>query len=700
MYQEQYLIQCEKLGKISLCMKMETRSQIVQKFINASEHSEQCFNFEIQLWLEKYEMCKYERINFSEAAFLIISAAKIYSRKVDYLEKVLTEFNRRGATDVAAAAADAKKDNENGKESTGKDKQQQQNKEKKEQEKALKRNKSVLKASGKIEFKPKQFTVASQCQISLNLHEERDPNDEDDDFEQLRMKNVYPRINVLQSNLQSNKSFYDTLNLNEKNVENLDSLRDYRIFMDTIDEPMDTGNKINMDLLFAETENYERPIARGNQKHCFIYLPAQYIKETYGVDIPDNSDYLNMLKYTEEVERLNLRKLTIEQLSQLKIGTYLHNILHGNKQDCTIPEDDSGIDMGEPESIIDSSNNQSTENASLETSIADTSIAENSIGGNSTAEGSSLSANTSIEANTTIDGDTSMADTTSGESANLNNTTMSTDSKIDGTLLPIEVNDGLEQYKLPIKENELDEMDNKFGLHDERENLSSMIQMGDLDALKDNMLDPVVEVRDIFYPMNKYLTMPEDITIDITGPMKDLLNFEEEKKIQPPLEINMFLIPEKILRKPKIFKLTEEFDLWLTARKRKAVARDNEPRGTKVFKLFNGTMITVDGDSDSEEFFGWDEHNNGIFGQRSNITKAPANGAQEVQQTEAIQQIEGVQQADGITHIQSEANENGNDEILEKEQERQESINESNLQQQTTDLGKIFISACPHKETA
>lgn len=80
---------------------MDNRVQIVQKFASVAEHVDQCYDFDIQRNLDIFFQCQRSDINFSEAAFLIYDAARIYGRKVDYLEQILLDFNQRSATNVS-----------------------------------------------------------------------------------------------------------------------------------------------------------------------------------------------------------------------------------------------------------------------------------------------------------------------------------------------------------------------------------------------------------------------------------------------------------------------------------------------------------------------------------------------------------------------------------------------------------------------
>lgn len=617
---------------------MESRSDIVQKLLYVAEHKEQCFDFEMQLWLEKYEQCKHERINFSEAAFLIISAAKIYGHKFDYLEQMVLEFNRRSAADFKATAKDIPNDDDDEEDAESKEKAAAE----KEKEKLQKRQKRLLKLSQKIEFSPKQFTIAAHSQISLNIHEPRTDMD-DEDYEQLRMKNVFPRINILQSNLQNNSSFYDNLGIIEKNCDNLDSLRDYRIFMDTIDEPLDlgmaNGDGSNGNGLSSTIKN------RGNEKHFNAYVSAEHIKEKYGVEMPDNSDYLNMLKYGEEIERLNLRKLTIEQLGQLKVGTYLNNILHGNKQDCIIPEADSG--MGE--SLCDSAHEQSTltdpslntTSASTDQSMSEPSVCEPSVCESSACEPSACEPSMSESSVCDPSASEPSIGDPSGSEPSLSDPSASEPSLSDQSIG--DPNTSMESSTATDASDQMDtshsdesaildaSFEEKFGEH--RNSLDdglgsslmlSPVQMAELDAFERSMLNPVVEVHDIFYPMNKFVEMPNDFTVDLKDPMNDMLDPPKEPKIEAPvLYYNIFQIPEKMVRKPKLFQLTEDFDLWVAQRKRKAgCADDTAPKG-KMLKLSSGAFVRTDPNSDDEELLGFDPEMEMRLQRRISIADSP-----------------------------------------------------------------------------
>lgn len=596
------------------------RSQIVQKFANVAEHPEQCYDFDIQGNLDAFFHCERNDINFSEAAFLIFDAARIYGRKVDYFEQILLDFNQRSATNVSKALAEKEQNAENGTEDGGgkKDKKAEEQREKREREKerALKRAKRMLKVTSRMEFKPKPFEMVSVNQISLNLHEQRSELECEEEFDQLRMKNVFPRINVLQSNLQNNNTFYDNLCIEESDCDNLDSLRDFRIFMDTIDEPIFTrpmtGNQVDP----KYEEEYKRSMERANQKHSNIYLPAEYIKENYGVTLKDNSDYLNMLKYNEEIERLNLRKLTIEQLSKLKVGTYLNNILHGNNQDGKIAEHDSGIDIddidhncepSDPDFDCDNTtgfDEISTLRDEQDVHMTNLSTHETSKEVEDMHNISAILSNEAIEQSLNTTSDQSTAE------KSFNTTNDPTGEHSINTIHLDTIDQSLNTTNDSVLETSIDaansSLETQEGRNSSRQSLddgigisecNSPTRLGDLDSFEGFQSSDLVDCSQIDQ-LNGMLNAgdPTDATI--------------LKTKVPELDTNIFQLPENLLRRNKIFALTDEFELWMAVRKRKyGVLKPEPPSCGKLLKLSNGELIRCDPDSDNEEFLGFDENN-------------------------------------------------------------------------------------------
>lgn len=606
------------------------RSQIVQKFASVAEHPEQCYDFDLQGNLDTFFQCERNEINFSEAAFLIFDAARIYGRKVDYFEQILLDFNQRSATNVSKALAECERGGENatGDDGGKKDKKAEEQREKREREKerALKRAKRMLKVTSKVEFKPKPFEMVSSDQISLNLHEQRSELECEEEFDQLRMKNVFPRINVLQSNLQNNNTFYDNLGIEETDCDNLDSLRDFRIFMDTIDEPIFTrpmtGNQVDP----KYEQEYKRSIERANQRHSNIYLPADYIKENYGITLKDNNDYLNMLKYNEEVERLNLRKLTIEQLSKLKVGTYLNNILHGNKQDGKIAEHDSGIDIDDdmdrdcepsvPDLDCDNTtgfDELSTVRDESDVPMTDLSTNDASKGDADMLEISAILPDEAIEQSINGSIDTTADPSTAGpslnstnddpmgeQSVNATNNDLSADQSLNTTA---ETNDSVLETSIDAANSSLETSKELEGRISSRQSLDDGIGISECNSpsrLED------LETFQGFNPTD----LVNCVEIDELNGMLNAAGVDIITKAKvPELDTNIFKLPENLLRRNKIFALTDEFELWMAGRKRKYGMKPDPPNCGKLIKLSNGVIIRCDPDSDIEEFLGFDENN-------------------------------------------------------------------------------------------
>ncbi|XP_059617637.1 uncharacterized protein LOC132262385 [Phlebotomus argentipes] len=75
-------------------------SEIAQQFIETAQKVDKCFGFEVTKWLERYQELR-KQPNFPEAAMLIISAAQIYGRKVDYLEEMVYNIVRESVSQNA-----------------------------------------------------------------------------------------------------------------------------------------------------------------------------------------------------------------------------------------------------------------------------------------------------------------------------------------------------------------------------------------------------------------------------------------------------------------------------------------------------------------------------------------------------------------------------------------------------------------------
>lgn len=622
-----HAIKGEKLSR------MDNKVQIVQQFASAAEHADQCYDFDIQTKLDVYFQYPHSDINFSEAAFLIYDAARIYGRKVDYFEQILLDFNQRSATNVSKALAEVRAMAENADKSLTKTnkKADEQEKRLREKERALKRAKRMLKVTTKMEFKPKQFEVISSDQISLNLHDQRSEFDIQEEFDRVRMKNVFPRINVLQSNLQSNNTFYDNLGIDESDIDNADSLRDFRIFMDTVDEPIFMRPITDKEVDPRYEEELKRSIERANQKHTNIYLPADYIKETYGITLKDNSDYLNMLKYNKEYERLNLRKMTIEQLSKLKIGTYLNNILHGKEQDGNIPEHDSGIDVDDMDRDFDASI-PTLSNPNMESRIID--------------ELSTLQ----------NDSDILMTDLSTNQNETLDLTAIF---PINDTVSTIE-NDQLNSseqsgqitnsFNESLLETSADEVNTSDETNEDVDPAATLQQSLDdtVCTSESNSSSRLSEEFEGF--MSTDLVDNADTLNDLNGIVNAAISAPAPKV--PTLDSNIFGLPEKLLRRQKIFALTDEFELWMAARKRKFGTKPDPPSCGKLLKLSNGVFIRSDPDSDSEEFLGFDE-NYALY-------TAPSLIVDEQPKPPAV--ADATSQSDSITSPEQVLHENGCDE--------------------------------------
>ncbi|XP_055616088.1 uncharacterized protein LOC129762124 [Toxorhynchites rutilus septentrionalis] len=68
--------------------------EIALMFMEVSENINRCFDFDLQKWLSRYEALRGKDVNFPEVAMIIMSAAQIYGRKVDYLEDIVLHMEQ------------------------------------------------------------------------------------------------------------------------------------------------------------------------------------------------------------------------------------------------------------------------------------------------------------------------------------------------------------------------------------------------------------------------------------------------------------------------------------------------------------------------------------------------------------------------------------------------------------------------------
>ena len=85
---------------------MESCTQLVQKFAHVADHAQLCYDFDLQGNLDKFMRIERDHTNFSEAAFMIYDASRIYGRKVDYFEQTLLDFNKRNGSNIARTRAE------------------------------------------------------------------------------------------------------------------------------------------------------------------------------------------------------------------------------------------------------------------------------------------------------------------------------------------------------------------------------------------------------------------------------------------------------------------------------------------------------------------------------------------------------------------------------------------------------------------
>lgn len=615
---------------------MENCTQLVQKFAHVAEHPQQCHDFDIQGNLNKFMQCGRDRGNFSEAAFVIFDAARIYGRKVDFVEQILLDFNQRSASKIAKANAELEAARENDKENVSeKDlakEQKEADKREREKERALKRAKRMVKVTSKIEFRPKPFQTTTLDQISLNLDKEHTHLESQEIYDHIRMKNVYPNIKVIQSNLQGVNKFHEYIRDPDLDGDNPDAIRDFRWFMDTIEEPFYLRPK----QIITDPEDKSAEFCLKTQKRvqeCYIkvYVPAEYLQKTYGIVLDNNNDYENLMKYTAELKRLRIREMTFEQAGKVKFGRYLHNILNGNKQDCPKPKTpimDLGVaDMSAPSCPSEETDggidlDDTTETINIESTNSANTTGDNNM---STADVQSTEFDSSIDHTLDETSHTTLINTSDERAAETSlDTTLETTGPIESEQSLNATDSLLENSQETTNITESTQNADEISSNAVEQMVANEQMVADADINIDAMRMEVDDDAKNITPKPRH-SLDDGLGGSVCGSQSDVesvsnmgsfhgfdsLDVPSIVQIQErvPLDTNIFQLPENLLRRKKIFELPEEYQLAMAARKRKHGLRPDVPVAGKLIKLSSGVVVRMDAESDAEEFLGFDENN-------------------------------------------------------------------------------------------
>ncbi|XP_062534203.1 uncharacterized protein LOC134203345 [Armigeres subalbatus] len=312
------------------------RDEIVLMFMEVSEKIDRCFDFDLQKWLSRYEGLRAkEETNFPEAAMLITSAAQIYGRKVDYLEEIILHMDQ-----------DQKGRDENQEE------QQKENKPTSGRKRAARfQPQSLSDCFGDLEFTVVNGKKAPIESLVTSL--QRVAVDSRNKFQQMQelcnelrtMPSKQRKQEILNrlrddANIPAIMSSHTAARKNQildlESGETIGTRYDFQIHLNFID--VKTGLLMPehdlkkffqrcdvIDYLFEQHESESKRDGSSDQNAIFplrprefkIYLPPDYLKNKYRIEIDDTADFDNEL---HKARSSNYRKDPILELMQSKFA--------------------------------------------------------------------------------------------------------------------------------------------------------------------------------------------------------------------------------------------------------------------------------------------------------------------------------------------------------------------------------------------
>lgn len=381
------------------------REEIALMFMEVSEKIDRCFDFDLQKWLCRYEeLRKQEETNFPEAAMLVMSAAQIYGRKVDYLEDIILHMDH-----------DQKERNE------GNEEVQKESKPTGRKRAARFQPQSLSDCFSDLDFSFVDKKTAPIGTLVTTL--ERVTVDRRNKFQQMqelcselrtlpskqRRQEILNRLRdeaniapILSSHTAARKNQI----LDLESGETIGTRYDYQIFLNFIDVKTGSLNPEHdlkkffqrcdvIDYLFEQHE-YEREHCQRAGKEVpekvfslkprefKIYMPPDYLKNKYRIQIDDTADFDNEL---HKAKISNYQRDPILELMQSKFSDRenyaiqeeteevspeepsFSNVLSSTALQSSIenPVDESDSTAFEDSGNLDDSENTYSENSAIET---------------------------------------------------------------------------------------------------------------------------------------------------------------------------------------------------------------------------------------------------------------------------------------------------------------------------------------------
>lgn len=395
---------------------------------------------------------------------------------------------------------------------------------------------------------------------------------------------TYTRLTLLQNELNTKNSNFGRIPITKD--EDVDTRSNYSTFINCLDLNDNTimpRMVYECDRLRDDQEEDRVVLSNRSKKPFHLFMSSTYMKQTFDVDVECESDYRNMQNF--QLEMKNLLTMTVEDMMRFKQGCFLNAMLRGGSRDYSIDDSDT------EECCIDDAQDTATELSSYPTlCTSDSNIFQSESTANPIEEsmfdkdsGLQMESMTSttfhesqLDCESTRLQNGSMTLNSDSECGTRPVLTQSQESGIDSEYLPASMEDDPEvqfinstasTQVVPISNRNIS-IDEGLGGSNSSLSLQSIgiyspsVELFDIfdgahGKVSPEMIKAIVlsldsvQMQDIFGVRREYLTVQQQF--NLPGEI-----FERET----PLTVNILKLPERRLRKKKLFELPAEFNIW------------------------------------------------------------------------------------------------------------------------------------------
>lgn len=308
-----------------------------------------------------------------------------------------------------------------------------------------------------------------------------------------------------------------------------------------------------------DVESAEVPWSKYSRQPFHVYKSPIYMKRTFDLDVDSESDYRNMQRFQQEMK--NVLTMNLEEMYQYRNGCYLNGILRGGQPSDVLEDEGCSMDAEELEPFTDLTNVTDLEHHPITNESSQRHSLSQTFNNSLPASESTRIQNVSITLNGESECDSGIVRSDSHDSgslcANLTTTTLAEHPDSGNS-------DAYAMQVAPISKRNIS-IDEGLG----GSNSSSSVRS----------FSPTIELFDIFNGIGNKMSLKEKqaavVSLDrkllanLFGIRRDYLTTIQQFSLpgaiferEIPMRMNILQLPERKLRKSKLFQLPEEFNIW------------------------------------------------------------------------------------------------------------------------------------------